>query len=255
MSLQISDGDLNAFVDGELSPHEAVRVTLAIASDRAIAQRVARLHQMKAAIAGFADIATAPDIPQRKPRRHAARRIALALVGAAAALAMLGLAAQILMQTAPGTANHTATNTAAQTIMAHHDHWTAQPQGTATPDLPDDFHWLAPVMQSSGLQLVHLAMPEGALHLGFKGPNACRISLFVTATERADSGLRMDISERTQHAQWQTGALAFEMIARDMAPARFATVATGLHQNSRTHAADPAMQFALLQAARLPCTV
>ncbi len=251
MGAQITDDHLNAFVDGELKPHDAARVTLAITSDRAIAQRVARLQQMKSAVSGFADAASVPDIPLHKPDRRPVWRAAVGLAGMAVALVMLGLSIPSLNRTAPETA--IAPGTIAPTFMAQHDQWTAQSQISADFDLPDDYVWMAPVMLSSNLRLVYLASSGAEVHLGFKGPNACRISLFVTAAEGGDGGLKMDIAEPIQHAQWQTGALGFMMIARDMAPTRFATVATGLHLNSRTHSPDPAMQVALLQAARLPC--
>lgn len=251
MGAQITDDYLNAFVDGELEPQDAARVTLAVASDRSIAQRVARLQLMKTAVAAFADTVSAPDIPLERPNRRPVWRVAVCLAGVAAALAMLGLSVPSINRIAPEIAADT--GMIAPTFMAQHDKWAAQPQNPISFDLPEEYVWIAPVMLSSNLQLLHVASTAGVLHLGFKGPNACRISLFVTAAGGVDGGLRMDISERTQHAQWQSGPLGFEMIARDMAPARFVTVATGLHQNSRTYAADPAMQFALMQAARLPC--
>lgn len=260
MDARITDEHLNAYVDGELAPKDAARVTLAITSDRTIAQRVVRLQQMKAAVAGLADADVLPNLPPLRarqkpgntPDRRPDWRIAVGLAGIAAILATLGLSIPNSDQALRETAAQTAST--APAFLTLHDQWVAQPDDTGSVALPDDFSWMAPVILSSNLQLVHQARAEGILHLGFKGPNACRISLFVSGVEGADDGVRMDISDRIQQATWQVASLGFEMIARDMAPARFATVAAGLHQSSRTLAAEPQMQFALLQAALLPCT-
>lgn len=254
MGARITDEHLNAYVDGELAPQDAARVTLAITSDRTISQRVVRLQQLKAAVAGFAEAEALPDLPahRHRPDRRPVWWIAAGLAGIAAMLATLDLSVSSLDKASREAAIQTAN--IAPAFMTLHDQWVAQPQDTAGFDLPDEFSWMAPVILSSNLQLLHLARSEGTLHLGFKGPNACRISIFVSDFEGVDDGLRMDISDRIQRATWQIGPLGFEMIARDMAPARFATVAAGLHQNSRTFAADPQMQLALSQAAQLPCT-
>ncbi len=257
MGAQITDEHLNAYVDGELAPQDAARVTLAITSDRTISQRVVRLQQLKAAVAGLADAETLPDLPElpahgQKPDRRPIWWIAVGLAGIAALLATLDLSVSNLDEPSGEGAIQTAN--IAPASMTLHDQWSAQPHDAAGIDLPDEFSWMAPVILSSNLQLVHLARAASTLHLGFKGPNACRLSIFVSGSEGADNGLRMDISDHIQRATWQIGPLGFEMIARDMAPARFATVAAGLHQNGRTHAADPQMQIALLQTAQLPCT-
>ena len=50
-----SENDLNAYVDGELSPHEQARVAHAVAADPALAARVASLATLKSTVAGLAD--------------------------------------------------------------------------------------------------------------------------------------------------------------------------------------------------------
>lgn len=249
MSSRVPEHQLNAFVDGELSPPEAAQVASAIAADPVVARRVARLHQTKAALAGLTDDLAVPDLRQPRPAPRPLWRLA---VGLAAGLA--GAGALLAMLAWPAPAPERAHNASEPPLMAQHDHWAGHMADGAGLALPDGFGWLESVMRSSGLQLVHLAQADGMQHFGFKGQNACRISLFMTAATQPDSPLRLTLSEQVQHAQWQIGAIAFEMIARDMAPARFATVATSLHRESHDHAPDTALQIALLQAARLPCT-
>ncbi len=83
---------------------------------------------------------------------------------------------------------------------------------------------------------------------------AQNVVLLTDTSPDANGPLRQALTEQVQHAQWYIGTLAFDMIARDMAPVRFATVATALYHGSQDHAADEALQIAFLQAARLPCT-
>mgnify|MGYP001390576963 CR=1 FL=1 len=245
MSRHVSEHQLNAFVDGELSPPEAAQIASVIATSPMIAQRVARLHQTKAAIAAMADDLVLPDVTQPQPR--SLWRVAVGLAGVAAML-------MLLFWSAPAPEPAPVSDAASLPLMAQHDHWAGQETGSASLDLPDGFAWLGSVMQSSGLQLVYLAQGAGMQHFGFKGQNACRISLFMTTSTHHDSPLQLTLSERVQHAHWQIDGFAFEMIARDMASARFAAVATSLHRESHDHAPDAALRIALLQAARLPCT-
>ena len=245
MKSGVSDLVLNAFVDAELPPAEAARIAAVVADNPAIAQKVAHLHQIKAALSAIPDdlVLPAPSLSKQGgwfnlPAMRAA------IVGFVLLCGVLW-SAPVSGPEEPDIAI---------SFMAQHDHWVAH--GAEHPDasLPGGFDWLQPLMNASGLRLVHYSAAGSLQHFGFKGVNACRLSLFVTQKASAVGPLQLSLTDKVQHAQWQLDTVSFEMIARDMAPARFATVATSLHRDSREYAADRVAQIALLQAARLPCT-
>ncbi|NYS24612.1 hypothetical protein HUK65_06370 [Rhodobacteraceae bacterium 2376] len=247
MTGPVGDAQLNAFVDGELASAEAAQVAQAIAEDPALARRAAHLHQMKAALAGYGANLPLPDLPRGKtapaapPRRKAMRAMM------AAALALVGLLGLTSISSPPPEGADPGTP-----LLALHDQWLQQDGAAPGLALPDGYGWIAPVMQASGLQLVTVQQDARGTHLGFKGPNACRLSLRMTPGQDA-TPLALTLAEDIQHAHWQAGGLAFEMLARDMALPRFATVATGLHQGSRALGGDAALRIALIESARLPC--
>ncbi|PZX39316.1 hypothetical protein LY56_02848 [Roseinatronobacter thiooxidans] len=244
MKPEVSDLVLNAFVDGELPSAEAARIATMVASDPLIAQRVAHLHHMKAALSTMSDDLVLPASELPIGTTHTLRGVR----GLAAVCVLL----LVVFWSAP--VSRPAQQGGNLPFMAQHDHWVLHGAESATVVLPESFDWLRPLMHASGFTLVHYAQAGNLQHFGFKGVNACRLSLFVTTQAGAVSPLQLSLTEKVQHAQWHLDTKAFEMIARDMAPARFATVATSLHRNSRDHAAYEAFQIALLQAARLPCT-
>ncbi len=244
MRVRVPDHQLNAFVDGELPPPEAAQVAEAVATDPALARRVLHLHRMKAAIAGFSDDLPLPGVPEpvharRRPRRK------LAMCGAMAAMILVMLGAVPALTPESSGADWP--------MLTQHDQWLNETGTAEATNLPENFAWMEPVMSASGLQLVHTDIRPEAMHLGFRGPNACRLSLFITPMEKPDATLRVSLTEAVQHAKWHIEGVAFEMIARDMAPARFATVATGLHQGSLVRETAADLRIALLQSARLPC--
>jgi anti-sigma factor RsiW len=257
MTSPVPDALLSAFVDGELPPLEAARVAEAISTNPALAQRVARLHKMKAALAGYDDGLPLPDMPQLPAHAMAAPpTFGRKLVAAAVVAAVLGV---LVIGALPGAAPFSDSHAAhdgrdiATALMVQHDNWLQTPAQTVARDMVEQFAWMHPVTSASGLKLVHYQSYDEQMHLGFKGPNACRLSIFISTTDNGDAPLRLTLSETVQHARWQRQGYAFEMIARDMAPARFATVATGLQQGSKDHGADGALHIALLHSARLPC--
>lgn len=251
MKPRVSDYRLNAFVDGELPAADAALVAEAVAADPALARRVLRLHQMKGALAGLGEERALPPMPPVPPvpTPGRVRRGRLPALSAAAALVALAL---LMLASAPVSAPSEAAPEPPRLVQ--HDRWLAvSPADALALDLPDAWQWMAPIMQASRLQLVHLARLEAETHFGFKGPNACRVSLFVTQSDAPAQALSLTLSDAVQQAHWQVHGLTFQMVARDMAPARFATVATGLHEGSEAHAGTPEMRLALMQSARLPC--
>lgn len=245
MRPETSDRVLNAFIDGELSPAEVARISVVIADDPTLAQRVAHLHQIKAAVSAMPDDLVLPAPPMPRQDKKGKFRWVRALIAGCALLLAVFWSAPV---TGP------AYQDTASPFIGQHDHWVSQGAERDGVVLPESFDWLRPLMHASGLKLVHYSQEGNLQHFGFKGVNACRLSLFVSSEAAAVSPFQLSLTEQVQHAQWYIGTLAFDMIARDMAPVRFATVATALYHGSQDHAADEALQIAFLQAARLPCT-
>lgn len=257
MGARVSDPQMNAFVDGELPPSEATRIAEAIATDPALARRVATLYRIKAGVAGIGDALPVPQLeprPQPAPGRAATRRrgaaAALLGAGAVAAAAALWLVAVPQHLPAPSPPAQPAPDAGA---MAWHDHWLATPAPRTPLDLPETAQWMAPILQASGLQLVHVAQRDRIAHLGFRGPNSCQVSLVIAPTDSPDAPLHMTLAQDVQRAHWQAGGVAFDLVARDMAQARFATLASGLSQAGQDREADTTMRIALVQSARLRC--
>ncbi len=246
MTQTLSNAALNGFVDGELTPREAAHVAELMAKDPSVARQVAHLHQLKAALSSMPDtvvppevrhLAARPDTPSTRPGRAA--------VGVGAMLVALLWSAPLSPPEPPNSV---------VTFQKQHDIWSQQSAQIAQVALPAGFAWLTPVMQASGLTLMHHAHDGAVQHFGFKGVNDCRLSLFVTQATGPQSPLRLSLSDQVQHSEWHTGTAQFELIARDMAPARFATVATSLHRDSQAYRTDHQLHLALQQAARLPCS-
>ncbi len=242
MKRALSQPVLNAFVDGELSAREAARVAELIAADPVVAKRVATLHQMKAALSTMSEDLDLPAVAP--PRRGRVAGLRAAMVACLCLLTLLW----------PAQISGPEQKVARPSLVTQHDHWLTHGPERAGAVLPAHFDWLGPVLSASGLWLVHHAQLGDLEHFGFKGVNDCRLSLFVSAARSASGALSLSLTAQVQQAQWQIGASAFTMIARDMAPARFAAIATGLHRESLDRLDEQALQIALAQAARLPCT-
>ncbi len=246
MSAHVPVITLHAFVDGELPPAEAARLAAQLADDPVLAQRVAHLYRLKAALAGFSDDIVPPPLPTRSPAWFSS---------APRMLGLGGLAAAVMLLFSPTPMSRPAEGTAIPSALLQHDLWAEQMMGDAQIALPQEFTWMQPAVQSSGLQLVHLLQSGDVTHLGLKGPNRCRLSLVVTDSVGVgvSAPFQMRLSDEMQHARWTTGGRDYELIARDMADVRFASFATALHRESVDRTADKALYLAALEAARLPC--
>ena len=78
--------ELNAYVDGEIDAHDSARVARSVATDPALAEQVAILTRLKAAVTESLEPV---DLPPVKPKRH------LRWYGAAAAAVVLMVAAGV----------------------------------------------------------------------------------------------------------------------------------------------------------------
>lgn len=239
---------LSAYVDGELPPEQAARVAALIAEDPELAGQVSCLHQMKAGIASFADVALAepgpPPMPAHRNRWHPAA------LGAALA-AMLALAVFALWPVQPQPGEQAL---AADAVFVDlHDTWSARFERAGEAPLTPD--WLDTAMQATGLRLVHAGpVADTGIHYAFVGSNNCRLSLFEgPATVRGTSAFSLTNRGYLLNANWQTGERSYVMVARNMDSARFATIAAAVHAASLTRQPPDADLIAALSAARQRC--
>ncbi len=261
---RIDDIELNAYVDGELPPDQAAALARRAAAEPDLAQRIARLHRIKAAVASTVDAATQsaadrltllPEQARRRPRavaRGDRRGWRAALVAATLVLGLTVGGAAMLRQPGPGAAPDPA--------LALHDAW-ATGGGGRGGDLPaaEAPAWLTSVIAATGLQLVHSAsleargLPAG-MHYAFVGSNDCRLSLFeMRATDPQQGALTLQVEGDLRSARWQAGGHDYMVLARNMDAARFATIAAALGEAAASRAGPDAERLALLTAARQRC--
>lgn len=243
----VEETELNAYVDGELPADAAAMLAQRAAREPDLATRIARLHRLKAAVAGLAEsdppalpeLSPIPTAPGRAPSRW---RVSLAV---AAALALVVGVAALLAPPRP----------TPQAELALHDAW-ADSGTDAQIAAPV---WLTAVIEATGLRLARTAplMSDGArsgTHYAFVGTNQCRLSLFeLPPAAGLDSTLTLLVQGDLRSARWQAGGQSFLVIARNMDGARFATIAAALNEATISRAVPAADQIALLRAARQRC--
>lgn len=253
----VSDAVLNAYVDGALSPDVAAALAARAATEQDLAARVARLHGLKAGVAGLMDaLPAAPDLPKPDKGPRPSLRLALA-VAACSILAILGIAVLGPSQGSPLASSQQSAQAGGDVqdssadLRAYHDAW-AHAAADNTPSAPD---WLTDAMASAGLRLVHAApMPDGqGVHLAFIGLNSCKISLFERPVSGSVEGVVRYISDGVQTAIWHNGSAAFTLVAREMNPQRFATISEALAKASQTRNSHDSNLLAALTEARQPC--
>jgi anti-sigma factor RsiW len=242
------DAQLNAYVDGELTPAAAAEIARRAANDPALAARIARLHRLKAAVAeSFApDLDTLPAMPAPRPAasRPTPRRLRVAL----------GLVAGLVLAVAAGAWLHTP-RPALQPEVAVHDAW-AESETEAAAEAPI---WLTAVIEATGLRLARVAPlrshdGRAGVHYAFVGTNQCRLSLFeMPAARTGDSALTLLVQGNLRSAHWRAGGQGYLVIARDMDGARFATIAAALNEATITRRTPEPARLALLRAARQRC--
>lgn len=249
---------LNAYVDGALDPQTAAALAERALAEPALAARIARLHGLKAGVAGLvAALPPAPPLPSgplRDPKRRirAVRMlIGAATAGGALAAGLTATAFLLPLQPSPDPASAALSAITEIDLAARHDAW-ARTSGGNAPQAPG---WLTDAMATAGLNLVHAAplADDSGTHLAFIGRNDCRISLF----ERPGPG-RVGPPEHLgtdglMRAEWHSGQSGFTLIARDMNPQRFETIAMALAAASTRRDAPAPALLAALSAARQPC--
>ncbi len=225
---------LNAYVDGELPTGEASAVAALVAESREVAEMVAALSRLKAAVQeGFApDPLELPEVPRPAGR----------LPAIAACLAFLVFLA--------GTAvTHLASLPGKPSWMAQawvlHEAWRGQAAGGGDQARPGAFLTAVsgfaagitvPDLSAARLRLVRARAADGpagaqALHLGYEGSRGCRISLFLVAPFRTLPPRLTDYGDGTALAYgWRVGGAGHLLLARGMDPERFRLIAESVHR-------------------------
>lgn len=257
-----TEQDLNAYIDGELSPEDDARVARAVAEDKVIANRVASLTRVKSALNALGE-----DLPRSVALQDPHRTIRW--LGAAAALGLLVAVGVVLM------ISHALLGRQDdgwyQRALAHHSDWVRDP---ALPDARevDANLFLAgierfghtvqtPDLTTAGLRLTYLqyvAPTEtraAALHLGYTGRRGCKVTLWVsTAPPGLGTSLVESRFDNLRGFRWRSGKTAYALFATGMAESRFTVIARKVHQSTlRQQGFDEETRMALKNAsARVP---
>ncbi len=226
--------ELNAYVEGALAPARRLEVERAAAAEPGVAAEIERLRALKAALAATLDGVEAP--PARLPSRP--RPAALPRwVAAAAVLLLAVVSAAVLLL--PGAGPTKGSSWLQQAEAAHRDWQAATPTADGL-TLPAALSGEAAAydLTLAGLQLVAVeARPEGH-YLGYLGSNGCRLGLWIAPAppDLTPSLVRHDRGDLLL-ATWSSGGRGFALLAEDMDPRRFESVAALLLR--RTQAGEP----------------
>ncbi len=241
---------LNAYVDGELPVGKAAEVARALARDRSLADQVACLTQLKAAVQETVrNLEDTIDtvVPGRLRRNWRPVALAASLLLAAA----VGLAAIFIPRQGE--------RPEAWVIQAHalHDAWVVAPEvtplGIGGVVLVEQAQAQAggtrflraylPDLTSAKLTLTRVetvTLPQGgglaggvALHAGYRGTRGCKVSLLIlpggetlprALTRRDDAALRA--------FAWRAGSLGYLLVAEGMDEARLQLIAATVYRTT-----------------------
>ncbi len=237
---------LNAYVDGELPTGEAAQVARALARDRSLADRVASLTQLKAAVQETVrNLEHTVEIvmPGRLRRNWRPAALAASLMLAAA----VGLAAFFMPWQGQ--------RPEAWVVQAHslHDAWVVAPEVTQL-----DIGGVVLVAQAGGGRFLRaylpnltsakltltrvetVVLPQGsglaggvALHAGYRGNRGCKVSLLILPSGET---LPRELTRRDDAAlrafAWRAGPLGYLLIAEGMDEARLELIAATVHRTT-----------------------
>ena len=257
-----SENDLNAYVDGELSPHEQARVAHAVAADPALAARVASLATLKSTVAGLADERpmTLDDLGIAAPRRRPSIP--------AIAVAVLG----ILLAAAAGAGGYWIWRAGEQNewlakAKARHLAWTQEPEarpasGNLAQVLRAALHRfqlpaLVPDMSGAKLTLTDVAYfhdDEGSastsIQLRYTGLRGCRVSLWLSRGESfAGEPLVESDDGSSRGFYWRVGGMSYALFATGMDRTRLTLLAHSVYHSTRENRAVPEERLQELRVA------
>ena len=223
---------VNAYVDGELDPASAADIAAAVARDRALADAVATLTQLKAATAASVE---APAISIREPRRPW-HRLALA---ASLALA-IGLAAAIALHAGRDDSSSFAR------AVERHTAWAASERTEAGTELPGPtlaglarlgFAAEIPDLADAGLTLAQVTVVDerdgaAGFQIRYVGTRGCRVSLLVERARSGTAAARQNVGS-VRAVSWLVQDLQYTLLASGMYEQRFETIAATAEASTR----------------------
>ncbi|HDK37669.1 MAG TPA: hypothetical protein ENG92_01445 [Thiolapillus brandeum] len=260
---------LNAYIDGELSPADAAEIARAVMLDKRLAIQVAELTRLKA-VTSELQPCSRPEInlgqidqPNRWYSQVAAWLI-LPLTGA--------LLSTILLTREP------APDSSIVDAEAIHHQWlnsvrlSKQP-GTGVGQLLQasintlQLDAYAPDLSKVNLMYaetsrISMTTEEGhgeGVHIGYLGPNGCKVSLVVSKyVESRSSNLQSVNHDGRTVYRWRIKRSGFYLLASHMDPRRLDEIAKAVYRMTRTHTPLNASATLALNKAKsesTPCTV
>ncbi|MET0084726.1 MAG: hypothetical protein ABW079_17125 [Sedimenticola sp.] len=263
MKQQIAWETLNAYVDGELSPADAAEVAAAVAEDVALARQVADLTSLKAAVSE-SNHCESPDVDlEAATRNHGG----LARVASVAAVFLMGAVLSGLLFMG----GHLSPPDQIVYAEAVHGEWLASSREVGERNqarqlkvglqelrlkvrIPD----LTKVsLTHDGIKKISIGKGSG-LHIGYRGPKGCMLSLVVFKNPRGLGEALGEYSrdDRTVYG-WRTRNTGFYLLAYRMDPGRLSEIARVVHRMVQTRSVLDGQSIVALQeakAASQPCT-
>ncbi len=254
--------ELNAYVDGELDVHDSARVARSVATDPALANQVAIVTRLKAAVADSLELV---DLPPVRPKRR------LHWYGVAAAVALI-VVAEVGSYVAPWRDQGDAD--LLQRAHTVHRTWVERDEADDVREvgagvLLSALHRLGPEAHVPDLSASRLTISmittipasgvDGpALHIGYTGTRGCRVSLWISP---ASGNLGPRLVERRagplRSFVWQAGSLAYVLINSGMDEGRFSLIARTVHRATLERLpldAETRMALRESREASMPCS-
>jgi len=263
----IPEETLHAYVDGELSAHEAATLLRRMAGDPDLAERVATLTRLKSELRDLPlpPGLKAPDLDaleahaRHEPAPRAARGISRWgwLAGMAAAIAVVAvLAGMWVSGPRAGGSDGLSRSGVVAAAVARHLEWLKGPadsggngpEVTLTAFARRHGRVYVPDLGASGLHVVRTApFAERGVQVGYVGVHDCRLSLFILPDAGA---LAAPLREMKRGAArvfaWRTNRLDYFLIAVGMDPSRLDLISKAVFDATRNlQPFGPAIQLAL----------
>ncbi len=274
----VSEQTVHAYVDGELSAHEAAALLRRMAGDPDLAEQVATLTRLKSELRDLPlpPGLRAPDLaalearlldgrPGRRPGRWPGGRPATEsvpgiawwgrLAGMAAAVAVV-LAGMWLLGPRAGSPGGLVRSDMVTAAVARHLEWLKGPAArggnerdvTLTAFARRHGQVYVPDLGASGLHIVRTApFADRGVQLGYVGVHDCRLSLFILPDAGARPTPLQEVgSDAARVFVWRTNRLDYLLVAAHMDPSRLDLISTAVFDATRNlQPFSPATQLAL----------
>jgi anti-sigma factor RsiW len=251
---------LNAYVDGELTPAETAQVAEQLAQDPGLARRVAELSRLKSTLFDLRQ--PCPEPIRLKPAGYRRRGLVAALFLFMALFSGWQLFEERALPP----------DLVAQAVVAHNG-WLsgghAEKAGASGELLKSSLKRLqldayVPDLSRAGLSYDGIRpvsfQSQKGLHVGYRGPHGCRVSLVVFKDDSRRSGKAIDTFAYGgyQIYGWQVRGAAYYLLAPRMDPQRLQQIARVVQRMTRSHRTMDGRAMMALQQARdasTPCVV